>query len=369
MHGPPIGSRIDALLEMLWRANGTELLLTAGMPPQMRVHGDLRPIPGQGPLTTSATEAVVAEVLLPEQAAAWKTAHEYDFTFGWRSTARVRGIAFSQRGTTALALRIIPRTVPTMAELGLPPVMTQFARGREGLVLVTGRPGSGKSATLAAMINQINIERACHVITVEDPIEFMHEHQRSAVNQREIGSDTASFSDALRAALRESPDVLLVGALRDLDSIRLALTIAETGTLVFATLQAKDTAESVARIIDVFPAEEQPQIRVQLSAALTGVVSQCLVPRIGGGLVAAYEILVAGPEVRDVIKEGAPGRLRECVAGGAHAGMTTFEMSLSELVRAGEVAYENAVARSLYPQDLRLEDIAERPLSLDGATR
>lgn len=353
MHGPPIGSRIDSLLEALWRANGTELLLTAGMPPQIRVHGDLHPIPGQGPLTATATEAVVSEVLLPEQAAAWKTAHEYDFTFGWRGTARVRGNAFSQRGTTAIALRLIPRSVPTIAELGLPPAISEFARGRQGLVLVSGPSGSGKSATLAAVINQINIDRACHVITIEDPIEYMHEHKRSAVNQREISSDTASFPDALRSAIRESPDVLLIGELRDLETIRLALAIAETGTLVFAALHSKDTAEALARVIDVFPVEERAQVRVQLSAALTGVVSQCLVPRIAGGLAAAYEVLVANSAVREVIKEGNADQIRDCVVSGVHEGMMTFEMSLSELIRNDEVSHETAMARSLHPHEIQ----------------
>jgi twitching motility protein PilT len=352
MQGPVIGSRVDALLDALWTAGGTDLLLTAGMPPQIRVHGNLHPVREHAVLSGDDTEAMLAELLTAEQVGGWRATREFDFSFSWRDDARIRGNAFRQRGLTAVALRMIPREVPTMAQLGLPPVLGDFARQHQGLVLVTGPTGSGKSTTLAAVINQINTDRACHIITIEDPIEYVHTHRRSAVSQREVGSDTASFPDALRAALREDPDVLLVGEMRDLESIRFALTIAETGHLVFATLHTNDTAQSLARIIDVFPAEQQAQVRVQLAAALTGIVYQRLIPRVGGGLVAAYEVLVANPAVRNLIKDGKTHQLRNSLVTGQKEGMVTFEQSLSGLVQAGLVTYDEAVARSLYPRDV-----------------
>jgi twitching motility protein PilT len=347
-----MGERMDALLNSLWQAGGTDLLLTAGLPPQFRVHGELREVPDREPLSPSDTEELLAELLTAEQAAQWKTRLEFDFSFSWRDDARIRGNAFRQRDRTAVALRMIPRQIPTMEQLGLPPVVHDFAQRHQGLVLVTGPTGSGKSTTLAAVIDRINSLRACHVITIEDPIEYLHEHKRSAVNQREVGTDTMSFTDALRSALREDPDVLLVGEMRDLESIRFALTIAETGHLVFATLHTNDTAQSLARMIDVFPAEQQAQIRVQLAAALTGIVYQRLIPRIGGGLVAAYEVLVATPAVRNLIKEGKTHQLRNALVTGQRDGMVTFEQSLSLLVQGDQVSYEDAVARSLYPKDV-----------------
>jgi twitching motility protein PilT len=352
MHGPAPGTRIDGLLEVLWEARGTDLLLTSGLPPQIRVHGTLRPVPDHKALKSSEIRSLLGEVLLPEQEAEWKSLREYDFAFGWRGTARIRGNAFVQRGTPAVALRMIPRAIPTMEALGLPPILYSFARRQHGLVLVTGPTGSGKSTTLASVINQINVERACHIITIEDPVEYVHEHQLSAVNQREVGSDTESFSAALRAALREDPDVVLVGEMRDLESIRFALTIAETGHLVFATLHTNDTAQALGRIIDVFPGEQQEQVRVQLSAALTGIVYQRLVPRREGGLVAAFEVLVATTAVRNLIKEGKTNQLRNSLVTGQREGMLTFEMSLSALVQSGTVSYEDAVALSLHPKDV-----------------
>jgi twitching motility protein PilT len=277
---------------------------------------------------------------------------EYDFSFSWRNEARIRGNAFSQRGETTLALRMIPRQIPTMQQLGLPPVLRHFTRQHQGLVLVTGPTGSGKSTTLAAMIDEINSFRACHILTIEDPIEYVHDHKRSAVSQREVGADTASFSDALRAALREDPDVVLVGEMRDLDSIRFALTIAETGHLVFATLHTNDTAQALSRIVDVFPAEQQAQVRVQLAAALTGIVYQRLLPKTGGGMIAAYEVLVATAPVRGLIKEGKSHQLRNTLITGQRDGMVTFEQSLSALVQHNLIGYDDAVARSLYPKDI-----------------
>jgi twitching motility protein PilT len=343
---------IDAMLSDLWEAHGTDLLLTAGMVPQMRVEGQLTGIPGHPVLAPEAVDALLGELLTEEQAAAWLEQREFDFSFSWQDTARVRGNAYTQRGTTAVALRMIPLRVPTMAELGLPPAMDDFIRRPQGLVLVTGPTGSGKSTTLASMIHQISIDRACHIITIEDPIEYLHPHSRSAVDQREVGSDTASFADGLRSVLREDPDVLLVGEMRDLDSIRFALTIAETGHLVFATMHTNDTAQALARIIGVFPAEEQAQLRVQLAASLTGIAYQQLIPRIGGGMVAAHEVLVANGAIRNMLSEGKTNQLRNALVTGHRDGMVTFEKSLSRLVASGQISYEDAVARSLFPKDV-----------------
>jgi twitching motility protein PilT len=354
MHGPgpAVGDRLDALLDVLWRMGGTDLLLTVGIPPQVRVRGSLHPVPGHGALAPDDVDGVLAGLLSPEQAGHWRDAHEYDFSFSWQDRARIRGNAFTQRGLTALALRLVPRAIPSMEELGLPSVLGDFAARHQGLVLVTGPTGSGKSTTLAAVIDRINVNRACHIITIEDPIEYLHDHKRSVVNQREVGTDTASFPAALRSALREDPDVLLVGEMRDLESIRFALTIAETGHLVFATLHTNDTAQALARIIDVFPAEQQAQVRVQLAAALTGIVYQRLLPRRGGGMIAAYEVLVADTAVRNLIKEGKTHQLRNSLVTGQREGMVTLEQSLSALVQAGEISYEDALTRSLYPKDI-----------------
>jgi len=347
-----IGVDIDALLGILWEAHGTDLLLTAGMAPQIRVQGQLSGVPDHAVLTPGSVDALLAELLSEDQARAWLAQHEFDFAFSWQQTARVRGNAYTQRGSTAVALRIIPLKVPTMAELGLPDAMEAFIRQQQGLVLVTGPTGSGKSTTLASMIHQISIDRACHIITIEDPIEYLHPHRRSAVDQREVGSDTASFADGLRSVLREDPDVLLVGEMRDLDSIRFALTIAETGHLVFATMHTNDTAQALARIIGVFPSEQQAQIRVQLAAALSGIVYQQLIPRVGGGLVAAHEVLVANGAIRNMLSEGKTNQLRNSLITGHKEGMVTFEKALSRLVRDGQITYEDAVARSLHPSQV-----------------
>lgn len=349
-----IGSRIDGLLSSLWQAGGTDLLLTVGLPPMLRVDGSLVPVPETRSLTPEDTDALLAEVLTPAQAEAWDTAQEYDFSFSWRDDARIRGNAFTQRGLTAVALRMIPRSIPAPEDLGLPTVLRDLSMRHQGLVLMTGPTGSGKSTTLASLIDLINRNRGCHIITIEDPIEYVHDHKLAAVNQREVGTDTANFPDALRSVLREDPDVLLVGEMRDLESIRFALTVAETGHLVFATLHTNDTAQSIGRMIDVFPAEQQAQIRVQLAAALSCVVYQRLIPKIGGGMTAAYEVLVATPAVRNLIKEGKTHQLRNSLVTGMRDGMVTLEQSLSHLIRSGVVTESDAVARSLYPNDIEL---------------
>ena len=361
---PGVGHRLDALLEKLWILQGTDLLLTVGLPPMVRVQGELIALDDHAVLTEHDCRQLLGDVLSREQQDVWAERHEFDFAFSWRENARIRGNAFTQRGNTAIALRMIPRLIPTPEDLGLPQIVRQLARQHQGLILVTGPTGSGKSTTLASLIDLINEHRGCHIVTIEDPIEYVHDHKLAAVNQREVGSDTASFPDALRSVLREDPDVLLVGEMRDLESIQFALTVAETGHLVFATLHTNDTAQSIGRMIDVFPAEQQAQIRVQLAAALSCVVYQRLIPRVGGGMVAAYEVLVATPAVRNLIKESKTHQLRNSVLTGTRDGMSTLEQSLSALVQDGVVTFEDAAARSLYPKDI---DAVPRPRLSVGA--
>jgi twitching motility protein PilT len=356
---PPVHS-LDSLLDVLWQAGGTDLLLTVGTCPMVRVGGELRPVPDTKRLDPADTEDLARSVLSEPQQAAFAAGSDIDFSFSWRSTARIRGNAFRQRDTTAVALRIIPRDIPSFDDLGLPPAVRRFANLKQGLVLVTGPTGSGKSTTLASIIDWINTNRAVHVLTIEDPIEYIHDHKQAAVNQREIGADSASFASALRNALREDPDVLLVGEMRDLESIRFALTLAETGHLVFATLHTNDAAQAVDRLIDVFPGDQQPQIRVQTAASLTGVVYQRLIPRVHSGLTAAYEVLVANVPVRNLIKESKTNQIRNAIVTGQRDGMQTLEASLNHLIRQGVISYDEAVSRSLYPKDLQGAERAAR---------
>jgi twitching motility protein PilT len=251
-----------------------------------------------------------------------------------------------------VALRLIPYDLPDLEFLGVPPVVRDFTTLPQGLVLVTGPTGSGKSTTLAALIDRINSTRPCHILTIEDPIEYVHRHKLAAVNQREVGTDTESFPRALRSALREDPDVLLVGEMRDLETIQTALTIAETGHLVFATLHTNDTAQALDRIVDVFPGDQQAQIRVQLANALTGIVYQRLLPRRDGGRVAAYEVLLATSAVRNLIREGKTRQLRNILSTGGREGMQTIEQSLTALVAAGTVDHATAVAASIFPNEV-----------------
>jgi twitching motility protein PilT len=345
-------SGIDRLLDYLWERGGTDLLLTMGSPPLVRIDGELVPVEGAAVLGEEQVQQVILGVLGSELGERLHEEREVDFAFGWRDRARMRGNAFHQQGTVAMALRLIPREIPTFEDLGLPPIVDDLVRLPQGLILVTGPTGSGKSTSLASMLNVINEQRACHIVTIEDPIEYVHVHKRSAVNQRQVGSDTLSFASGLRAAFREDPDVLLVGEMRDNETIQTALTIAETGHLVFATLHTNDAAQTLDRIVDVFPGEQQAQIRVQLAGSLQCVISQRLLPRVGGGRVAAFEVLLATFAVRNTVRDGRTNQLRNIMATSSAQGMLTLEQSLAQLVIGGQVSYEEAVTHSLFPNEI-----------------
>ncbi|MER5867078.1 type IV pilus twitching motility protein PilT [Kitasatospora sp. NPDC002040] len=348
----PGSAVIDHLLGELWARGGSDLLLTAGAAPFLRVDGALRPVEG-APLTEPEVDRLVTGVLGGELTDRFRRERQVDFAFSWGERARLRGNAFVQRGSSALALRMIPFEVPSPEQLGLPPVVTGWADLPRGFVLVTGPTGSGKSTSLAALLDHVNTYRSAHVLTIEDPIEFLHPHKRSAVSQREVGTDTDSFAAALRSALREDPDVLFLGEMRDPESIAAALTIAETGHLVLATLHTNDTAQTLDRIVDVFPAEQQPQIRLQLAHILVGILNQALVPRIGGGRAAAFEVLVGTPAIRNLIREGKTRQLRNVISTGHRDGMHTLEAGLNSLVASGTVAYEEAVRHSSHPEEIQ----------------
>src|SRR4051812_2091818 len=345
--------QIDRLLDGLWSVGATDLILTVGAPPLMRLDGELQPLSGDSPLTAEDVEDLLGNILSSQNRTPFgERDRELDFSFTWRDQARIRGNAYRQRGNVAVALRVIPHEIPSFEWLGVPEPVQKWAELRRGLVLVTGPTGGGKSTTLASLIDWINKNRRVHIITIEDPIEYVHSHATSAVDQREVGDDTDSFADALRSALREDPDVLLVGEMRDLESIRFALTIAETGHLVFATLHTNDVAQALDRIVDVFPSDQQPQIRVQLANTLSGICYQRLMPKIDGGLTAAYEVMAATSAVKNLVREGKTNQLRNVLVTGQGEGMQTLEMSLNQLIADGTVTYEEALAVSLFPKEL-----------------
>jgi twitching motility protein PilT len=344
---------IDAYLQILLEQTASDLILTAGAPPTMRKDGALAPI-GPDSLRPDQIEQMAREVLSPERWARFQSQGDLDLSFNWKDQARFRINAFKQRGSVGLALRLIPYQIPTFDELGVPKAVRGLTRLPHGLILLTGPTGSGKSSTLAAMVNDIVATRPCHVITIEDPIEYVYRHQRSIVEQREVGADVASFAAALRAALRQTPDVLLVGEMRDLETISAAITIAETGHLVLATLHTNDTTQAVDRMVDVFPAEQQQQIRVQLANTLAAVIYQQLLPRRDGpGRVAAFEVLMNTLAVQNLIKEGKTRQLRNVIETGSRDGMNTMERSLGDLIKSGLVDSSVAAARAQYPEELR----------------
>jgi twitching motility protein PilT len=344
---------IERYLAALWQSGGSDLLITAFSPPLIRVDGQLIPIPGEPSLSQDHVEQLLLGVLTEDLKAELRTELEVDFSFSYNGVARFRANCYFQMGALAISLRMIPLKLPTFAELGLPPAVEYFSNLPQGLVLVTGPTGSGKSTSLAAIIDYINTHRRCHIITVEDPVEYVHAHKASAVSQREVGNDTHSFARALRAALREDPDVILVGEMRDPETVQFALSIAETGHLVFATLHTNDAPQSLDRISDMFPSERQNQIRVQLAACLAGVISQRLIPRVGGGMVAAFELLIANNAVRSLVREGKTHQLRNLLAAGRSEGMCTLETWLNHLIENGLITYDDAIACSVHPKELK----------------
>ena len=342
--------RIENLLEECVRTKASDLHLQVGLPPILRIDGALQPVSGYNSLDEATIEKLVFATLEEDQKQILIKDKEFDYSFSFGDLGRFRVNAFHEKGNLAAAFRLIPNTIQTISELGMPPVVTSFADFPRGLVLVTGPTGSGKSTTLAALVDKINSEKACHIITIEDPIEFTHKSKRSVVVQREVHYDTYSFSAALRSALREDPDVVLIGEMRDLETISAAITIAETGHLVFATLHTNSASQSIDRMIDVFPPHQQPQVRSQLSNILMAICAQRLVPAIGGGRVVAAEILVANPAVRSVIREGKTHQLDTIIQTGADQGMQTMDRTLVKLVQTGVITHD--VARE-YAVDLQ----------------
>lgn len=341
---------LKQLLQEAVERLASDVHITVGVPPVFRINGQL--VRTEHPvLSVQDTASFVEEITKEEQRQRFMEQGELDFSFAISGVSRFRVNLFRQRGSMGLAIRVVNERISTLDQLGHPEILKTLARNSRGLVLVTGPTGSGKSTTLAAMIDLINNERACHILTLEDPIEYLHKHRKSIVNQREIHADSKSFANALRAALREDPDVILVGEMRDAETIGIAVTAAETGHLVFATLHTGDASQTIDRIIDVFPPYQQQQIRVQLSLTLQGIISQQLIPRRDGtGRVVALEILTATPAVRNLIREGKSHQILSIIQTGARNGMQSMDSSLKALYTSGAITYEDAIIRASNPE-------------------
>lgn len=343
---------IHDLLQIIVEQGASDLHLSAGNPPRYRISGKLTPIEGMPVLESDALQKMLYPILNNEQRKNLELNWELDCSYGIQGLGRFRVNVFRQKGTWASVIRTIPTKIPSFESLGLPSIIKDLAKSPRGLILVTGPTGSGKSTTLAAMVDYINTSRYGHIITIEDPIEFLHESKTSLVNQRELHGDTKSFSNALKASLREDPDVILVGEMRDLETISLAITAAETGHLVFGTLHTNSAASTIDRIIDVFPSTAQAQVRTQLGNSLVAVVSQTLIPKLEGrGRLCAQEIMVVTPGISNLIREGKTTQIYSSIQTGAKMGMQTLEMALRDLYLNRKISFENALEKTSRPED------------------
>ena len=346
---------IEETFARLIEVGASDLLLSCGSPPRIRRDGRVEVLdPNDEPLTPAEAERLLKELLAPADWKFLQRRKQVDFAFTWRDAARVRGNAYFQRDSLAAAFRLLPLQIPGFDILGMPEVVHHLLERHQGLILVTGPTGSGKSTTQASMLDHLNKTRPYHIITIEDPIEYVHKHRLAIVDQRQVGDDTPSFADGLRSAYREDPDVVLIGEMRDLDTMQSALTIAESGHLVLATLHTNDAPQAINRVVDSFMGPQQQQVRVQLAGCLAGVIYQQLLPAIGGGRVAAYEVLVANVAVRSMIKEGKIDQIRSMIQMGAREGSQTLERSLNQLLRAGMVTEQEARGHSLYPSEIQV---------------
>jgi twitching motility protein PilT len=349
---PPL--HVDDILRRVVELGGSDLHLAAGCVPTIRLRGEMGPLTEYPVLDGVKIRELLYAILTQKQRERFENELELDASHSIPGVGRFRVNVLVQRDSVGAVMRVIPHEIVPLGALGLPDTVGNFATLTRGLVLVTGPTGSGKSTTLASLIDLINTSRPVHIMTVEDPIEFLHQHKRAVVNQREVGEDTHSFTAALKHVLRQDPDVILVGEMRDLETISTALTAAETGHLVFATLHTQDAPQTIDRVIDVFPAHQQQQIRVQLATSLQGVVTQQLVPLIGGqGRTVAIEVMVATPAVRNLIREGKVHQIYSAMQAGARYGMRSMDQSLAELVRAGRISFEMAMERAVNAEDLR----------------
>lgn len=349
---PQYKQKLATLIELTISQGASDLHLVAGVQPIIRVSGVMTPIISETALTQDDMLGLLGEMLTPEHKKRFLETQEMDFSYSYADKARLRGNAYFQRGLVGVALRLIPKVIRTTQELRLPPVIEQFATREQGFFLVVGPVGQGKTTTLAALLEKINQERTEHIVTIEDPIEYLFENKRSLIDQREVRIDTADFQTALTSVFRQDVDVLMIGEMRTPETIGTAVTAAETGHLVLSTLHTNNAVQTIDRIIDVFPAAQQDQIRIQLASSLAGVFSQRLVPRISGGLIPAYELLLNNNAVQNLIREKRTHEIQTLIETGADEGMIDMNRCLADLVRAGEITVESAYSRSISPKTL-----------------